>query len=313
MKTIISKSGIKGERQLLELIKEYKGLLLLMVPGLLYFVIFCYVPMYGITLAFKDFKILRGINGSPWVGLEHIKSIFQNQYIWRVLKNTLIISLSKLLFGFPAPIIFALLLNEVRCMRFKKLVQTVSYLPNFISWVIMSSIFQAIFSIHGPINSILNIFGVKSILFFGSSKVFVPLLIITDILKGFGWGSIIYFAAISNINPSLYESAVIDGANRLKQAIYITIPCLIPVITILLTLSVGGILSAGFDQIMNMYNPMVYNVADVLDTYIYRQGINQQNYSFVTAVGLLKSLVAVILISVSNLMARSLGNEHTLW
>jgi putative aldouronate transport system permease protein len=294
-------------------IKEYKGLLLLLLPGLAYFIIFHYVPMYGLTLAFKDFALLKGIRNSPWAGFVHFHALFRSDYVWRVVKNTLVISISKLVFGFPAPIIFALLLNEVRNIHFKKTVQTVSYLPNFISWVVMAGIFFEIFSFRGPVNEILGFFGVKPILFFGNKDIFVPLLVVTEIIKGFGWGSIIYFAAISSINPELYESAVIDGANRFRQAVHITLPCLVPVITILLTLSVGGILSAGFDQIINMYNPMVMSVADILDTYIYRVGIREQSFSFTTAVGLLKSLVAVVLIVTSNLMARALGNPHTLW
>jgi putative aldouronate transport system permease protein len=291
----------------------YKGLLLLMVPGFIFFFVFSYIPMYGVTLAFKDFRFLDGIMGSKWVGFVHFKAIFDNPYIWTVLKNTLLISILKIIFGFPAPIVFALLLNEVSNLKFKKLTQTISYLPNFIAWVIMAGIFTQLFSSHGPYNGIRELFGLAPIMLLGESKTFVAFLVVTDVYKGFGWGAIIYFASIAGINPELYESAVIDGANRYKQAVHITIPCLVPVITILLTLSVSGVLNSGFDQIINLQNTLTIQVSDVLDTYIFRRGVINQKYSFSTAVGLLKSIVAVILIASSNYFAKLQGNDYTLW
>lgn len=285
----------------------------MLVPGIIYFIIFCYVPMYGITLAFKDFKILKGIMGSPWVGLKWIEYVLTDPYMYLVLKNTLIISTLKLICGFPVPIIFAILLNEIMNIRYKKVIQTVSYLPNFISWVICSGIFFSFFSLDGPVNTIVKLFGKEPVLFLADPKLFVPILVITDIWKGFGWSSIIYFAGITNINQELYESAIIDGANRLKQAIYITIPSLAPVITILLVLSTGSILNAGFDQIFNMYNSQVMAVSDIIDTYVFRKGIEQQSYSYATTVGLLNSIVAALLIVSSNKIAKKLGNDYTLW
>lgn len=295
-------------------LKKYRVLYLMMVPGLIYFVIFHYVPMYGASLAFKDFQITEGILHSPWVGMKYFQMAFSDPYFYQVLRNTILISIYKLIFGFPVPIIFALLLNEVTNIHFKKLAQTVSYLPYFISWIIMAGIFTYLFSIEGAVNLIVKWLGHKPILFMGEEQYFRSVLVLTDIFKGFGWGAIIFFAAISGINGELYEAAVIDGASRLKRAIYITVPLLVPVMAILLILSMGGILDAGFDQIFNMYSPNVYSVSDILDTYVYRLGLIQMQYSYATAVGLFKSVVALILmVGVNQIIKAMGGNEHALW
>ncbi|SFS45788.1 sugar ABC transporter permease [Paenibacillus sp. BC26] len=294
--------------------RGYGGLLLMMIPGMLYFLIFHYLPMYGVILAFKDFKMLEGILNSPWVGFKHFDKAFSDSNFYKVLKNTLIISVYKLVFGFPVPIVFALLVNEIRSARFKKIVQTISYLPHFISWVVLSGIFIMIFSLDGPINLIMKLLGMDPVLFMADVSYFRTILVITSIFQGFGWGSIIYFAAISGIDPQLYEAAIMDGAGRLKRMIYITIPMLIPVISILLILSMAGILDAGFDQIFNMYNAKVYGVADIIDTFVYRKGLIDMNYSYSTAVGLFKSVVALILIVSVNWIVKMIGGkEHTLW
>lgn len=293
---------------------HYRVLYVMMLPGIAYFILFHYVPMYGVTLAFKNFLFMEGISGSPWVGLKHFEKAFSDPYFFQIIRNTLLISLYKLFFGFPVPILFALLLNEVTSLRFKKLVQTASYLPHFISWVVMSGIFIMVFSFDGPINELIKALGGDPVLFLADERYFRSILVITDIFKGFGWGSIIYFAAISGIDPQLYEAAIMDGAGRLQRALRITLPMLVPVIAIMLILNMSGILDAGFDQIFNMYNPSVYHVSDIIDTYVYRKGLVEMQYSYSSAVGLFKSAVALILILIVNRIVRTIGGkEYALW
>ncbi|MCM2996950.1 ABC transporter permease subunit [Paenibacillus cellulositrophicus] len=295
-------------------IKQYRVLLLMMVPAVIYYIIFNYAPMYGVLLAFKDFKITQGILGSPWVGFKHFEMIFEDPYFYTVLRNTLIISVYKLLFGFPIPILFALMLSEITSTKFKRMVQTVSYLPHFISWVVLGGIFFTIFSLDGPVNMIVHLFGGEKALFLADERYFRTILVVTSIFQGFGWGSIIYFAALSNIDPQLHEAAVMDGAGRFQRMFHISIPMLAPVIAIMLILSMSGILDAGFDQIFNMYNVKVYNVADIIDTYVYRKGLVEMDYSYATAVGLFKSVIALLLIVTVNTVVKRLGGkEHALW
>ncbi|MFD0713058.1 ABC transporter permease [Paenibacillus sp. GCM10027626] len=308
----LGKRALRSEKR--KKYKQYRVLLLMMIPAIVYYIIFHYLPMYGVLLAFKDFKITQGILHSPWAGFEHFSKIIDDSYFYTVLENTIIISLYKLIFGFPVPILFALLLSEVASLKFKKVVQTVSYLPHFISWVVMAGIFFTLFSLDGPINAIIKLFGGDPLLFLADDRYFRSILVVTSIFQGFGWGSIIYFAAISNIDPQLYEAAIIDGAGRFKRMFYISIPMLVPVIAIMLILSMSGILDAGFDQIFNMYNVKVYNVADIIDTYVYRKGLVEMNYSYATAVGLFKSVVALVLIIVVNRIVKWIGGkEHALW
>ena len=309
-----TRSGLGLRIETRRKVKQYRVLLLMLIPGILYYVIFHYLPMYGVVLAFKEFKITKGILDSPWVGFDVFMKVFSDDYFFTVLKNTLIISLYKLIFGFPVPILFALLLSEIASARFKKLVQTVSYLPHFISWVVMAGIFFTVFSLEGPVNTIIQFFGMEPVLFLADDRYFRSILVITSIFQGFGWGSIIYFAAISSIDPQMYEAAVIDGAGRFKRMFYISIPMLVPVIAIMLILSMSGILDAGFDQIFNMYNPRVMNVSDIIDTYVYRKGLVEMNYSYATAVGLFKSVIALILIIGVNRLVKMIGGrDHALW
>ncbi|MFC5650265.1 ABC transporter permease [Paenibacillus solisilvae] len=294
--------------------KQYRVLLLMMIPAMICYIVFHYLPMYGVLLAFKDFKILQGILDSPWVGFDLFQKIFHDDYFYTVMRNTLLISFYKLIFGFPVPIFFALLLSEIMNPKYKKLVQTVSYLPHFISWVVLAGIFFTLFSLDGPVNTMIRWFGGDPVLFLADDRYFRSILVITSIFQGFGWGSIIYFAAISSIDPQMYEAAVIDGAGRFKRMFYISIPMLVPVIAIMLILSMSGILDAGFDQIFNLYNTQVYNVADIIDTYVYRKGIVEMNYSYATAVGLFKSVVALILIFAVNRLVKIIGGkDHALW
>lgn len=310
--TVGTKRTLKPEKN--KTIKQYRVLLIMMIPAIIYYIIFHYLPMIGLLLAFKDFKITQGILGSPWAGLHHFDKILHDTYFYTVLKNTIVISLYKLVFGFPVPIVFALLLSEISNVKFKKVVQTVSYLPHFISWVVLAGIFFTIFSLDGPINAIVKLLGGDPMLYLADDRYFRTILVATSIFQGFGWGSIIYFAAISNIDPQMYEAAVIDGAGRFKRMIYISIPMLVPIIAIMLILSMSGILDAGFDQIFNMYNAKVYNVSDIIDTYVYRKGLIELNYSYATAVGLFKSVVALFLIIVVNRIVKWIGGkEHAIW
>lgn len=293
---------------------KYRQLLLMMIPALIFFAVFAYGPMYGVVLAFKDFKISEGILGSPWAGLKYFKKAFEDPYFLKTIQNTLIISIGKLLFGFPLPVLFAIFLNEMRGYHFKKLVQTVSYLPYFMSWVILGSIFFSLLSLDGPVNNLLAELGLNKIMFMGKSGVFRKVLVTTDIWKNFGWGSVLYIAAISGIDQEMYEAAKVDGANRFHNIIYITIPSILPVICINLILNLSGILNAGFDQVFNMYSETVYDVADIIDTYVYRLGLKNLQYSLSTAVGLFKSGIGLLLVVVVNFTVRKIGGkENALW
>ncbi|MEN6315510.1 MAG: ABC transporter permease subunit [Clostridiaceae bacterium] len=291
----------------------YKSLVLMFLPCLIYYIIFQYLPIYGVTLAFKDFRILDGIAASPWVGLKYFKLTFANAEFWMVFKNTLVISGLKLLFNFPAPILLSLLLNEVRNLRFKKTIQTITYMPHFLSWVVLSGILINFLSpSSGPINMLLVSMGLKPIYFVGSKDWFRQVLVVSSMWKEVGWGTIVYLAALAAVNSELYEAAVLDGAGRLKQTIHITLPAISPVIVIMFIFAVGGIVNDDFDQIYNLYNPAVYSVADVLSTYVYRAGLENMQYSFATAVGLFKNAVAFVLIIITNFISRKYS-DYGLW
>lgn len=286
--------------------------MLLFIPTI-YYIVFHYVPMYGVLIAFKDFRFREGILGSEWVGLLHFKELFATPNFWQVFKNTMIISGMNLLFGFPAPILFALFLNEIRNARFKKMVQTVSYLPHFISWVIMAGLLMQLLSpTTGPINLLLKTMGFEPIFFLGDIKWFRSVLVGTNIWKSVGWGSIVYLASIASIDPQLYEAADIDGANRYHKMFKITLPSMVPVITIMLIFAVGSIINDNFDQVFNLYNPSVYSVGDVLSTYAYRMGLIQMKYSFSTAIGLFKNVISLALILTANSVAKRMG-EYAIW
>lgn len=296
--------------------KEYwknRYLLLLLLPGIIFFIIFKYIPMYGLQIAFKDYKFLLGIQGSPWIGLDTFRKMFAMESFWQVFRNTLVISFYQLVIGFPAPIIFALLLNEVRKMRFKKVVQTISYLPHFVSWVVLGGLFMQFLSPSiGPINILIKSLGGQPIYFLADTDWFRSVLVSTEIWKGLGWNSIIYLAALSGIDPALYEAAKIDGAGRLKQVIHITIPSLVPIITIMIIFATGKVVNDNFDQVFNLYNPAVYSVGDVLSTYTYRRGVVNMEYSFATAVGLFKNIISFGLVVGTNYIARRI-NDYGLW
>jgi putative aldouronate transport system permease protein len=288
-------------------------LLLLLLPGIVFYLIFRYKPMYGILIAFKDYRFRLGIMGSPWVGLDVFKELLGSKDFWEVFRNTVIISSYKLLFGFPAPIILALLLNEVRVFWFKRIVQTVSYLPYFISWVVLSGIFFQILSPSaGPVNYVIKALTGHTLYFLGDPSLFRGTIVGLSLWKGVGWGAVIYLAALAGVNPELYEAAYIDGAGRWQQVVHITLPSILPVITILFILNVGSIVEDDFDQIFNLYRPVVYDVADVLSTYTYRKGLNEMRYSLATAVGLFQNVLAFLLVVITNMLSKRIG-EYGIW
>ena len=292
--------------------KKHLALTLMFLPVIIYFIVFKYVPMGGIVIAFKNYKIKQGIFGSAWCGLDNFTKAFATPTFARSVKNTLVISGLKLLFGFPAPILLALMLNEVTHIRFKKTVQTITYLPHFLSWVVLAGMFQQLLSPNnGAVNAVLKqVFGLKdSIYFLGSNQYFRGTLIVTDIWKNVGWSSILYLATISGIDPALYEAATVDGASRWQCTRYITLPSLVSTIVVMLILNIGSIMDAGFDQVFNLYNSAVYQTGDIIDTYVYRYGLGDMKNSLATAVGLFKNVIAFVLVVGTNLIARRISGE----
>jgi len=310
------KTRIKAQKKKVGFFQNYwrnRYLVLLLLPAVVYFLIFCYGPMPGIIMAFKNYSFRLGILKSPWIGFANFKLLFSMKSFGEVFGNTLIISLYKILAGFPAPIIFALLLNEVRQERFKKTIQTISYLPHFVSWVVLGGLFMQFLSPStGPINVVLKSLGLDPVFFLGDVNWFRSVLVSTAVWKGFGWGSIVYLASISSISPTLYEAADMDGAGRFSKMWNITLPEMIPVITIMLIFSVGGIVGDDFDQIFNLYNEAVYSVGDVLGTYIYRMGLIDMKYSLSTAVGLFRNVISFALVIFANMVAKRI-NEYGIW
>ncbi|CAI6084082.1 ABC transporter permease [Cohnella sp. JJ-181] len=278
-------------------------------PGLILVLLFCYGPMVGLIIAFQDFVPTNGLFGSEFVGLKHFEYMYSLPQTTEVIRNTLFISVMKIVAGLLAPIATALLLNEIRRESFKRSVQTLIYLPHFLSWVILSGILIEVLSpTNGIVNSLLASMGVEPIFFLGDQSWFPFVMVGTDVWKEFGFGTIVYLAALTSINPSLYEAAVIDGANRWQQTLYITLPGMLPIIVLMLTLSLGNVLNAGFDQIFNLYNPSVYATGDILDTYVYRLAFVNAQFSVATAVGLFKSVISFTLISISYWVAYRFAN-----
>ena len=283
---------------------------LLVLPGLAFFIIFSYFPMYGVQLAFKKFMFKEGIWGSPWVGLGNFKAIMGTKEFWNSVINTLVISFGKIATGFPVPIILALLMNELKSTKFMRVTQTVLYLPHFISWIIVAALIYNLFSMSsGLFGKLMTSIGQEPIRLLGNLKYIRAEIYLSSIWKGAGWGTIIYLAALTSIDPSLYEAATIDGANRLQQALHITIPGLAFAITINLILAFGGVMNAGFDQIFQIYDPGTYAKADIIDTYVFRIGLISGKYEVSTAIGLFKNVINCILVLSANAAAKLIGQE----
>lgn len=289
-----------------------KYVYIMAIPMIVFFILFSYVPMYGVTIAFKNFSPKLGIINSPWIGFKHFKSFFNSIYFARTLKNTLLISLYSLLWGFPAAIILALLLNEIRREKFKRVVQTVTYLPHFISLVVICGMIIDFTSTDGLINSILVNFGVEPVNWLTKPEWFRSIYIGSGVWQSIGWDSIIYLAALSGIDPSLYEAATVDGAGRWKQLLHITLPGIAPTIVIMLILNIGGLMSVGYEKIILLYNPMTWETSDVISSYVYRKGLIGADYSFSTAVGLLESAVGFVLLVLANKFSKKIS-EVSLW
>lgn len=288
---------------------------LFLIPAIVVIFLFCYKPMYGIVIAFKDYKVRKGILGSDWIGMYNFNRMFTYANFGQLMYNTLYISLLKLVIGTMSTLLLALLFNELRNAKFKRVVQSLSYLPHFISWVILGGIIRELFSpTRGVINEIVKFFGGDPIYFLADTHYFVGVLIVTHIWQSIGWGTIIYLAAISAIDQEQYESAVIDGASRYHQARYITLPSIMPTVATLLILNLGSVMNAGFDQIFNLYNTQVYAVADILDTYVYRVGLINFDYSYSAAIGLFKNVIGIVLVIGSNLVIKYMTKgEYKVW
>ncbi|MFC6331832.1 ABC transporter permease [Paenibacillus septentrionalis] len=283
---------------------------LMILPSLLFLIVFNYVPMLGIVISFQDFKPWLGVTGSPWVGWDNFKLLFERQDSVQVIWNTFIIAGLKIVFNLIVPFVFALLLNEIRKAYLSRTIQTLVYLPHFLSWVILGGILVDILSTDGGLVNrfLMSMFGIDPIPFLSNGNWFRFTVVVSEVWKEFGYGTIVFIAALANINPSLYEAAEVDGASRWKQTIFITIPALLPMAVVVGTLSLGNVLNAGFDQIFNLYNALVYEKGDIIDTFVYRTAILEGKFGIATAVGLFKSVVSMVLIIISYRLAYKLAN-----
>ena len=303
----LARRGIERKKRKSTLFRS-RYLLVLAIPALIWYIIFCDYPMYGIQIAFKKYNMSAGIWGSQWVGLKYFTKLMKYEDFWNAVRNTLVISISKIAVGFPCPIILALLLNELRSNKLRRPLQTVYTFPHFISWVITYSLFSILLSGEGIINLMRTQGGLKSIGFLSDSKIFFGVLLFTDVWKSVGWSSIIYCAAITNINPEVIEASIVDGANRFQRIWYVILPDISVTIVTLFILAVGGVMNAGFDQIFNFYNPLVYSTSDIIDTYVYRLSFEGTNgFSISTAVGLFKSVINCILLFGADRVAKAFG------
>lgn len=293
-------------------LRKNASVYMLILPALAFYIIFCYWPMYGQIIAFKDFSPGLGIMDSPWVGLKHFRTFFSSRTVWSLIYNTVMISVYQLVFAFPAPIILALMLNEVKSNRFKRTIQTISYMPHFVSLVVVCGLVLDFTRTDGVVNQIIKAMGGKPIQFFLTPSWFRPIYTISGIWQSIGWNSIIYIAALTNIDPSLYEAVEIDGGNRWQRMWYVSLPGILPVIMILLILQMGQMMSVGYEKIILLYNPMIYDTADVISTYVYRKGIMETNYSYSAAVGVFNSLINVVLLLIANTISR-VTTQQALW
>lgn len=308
-----TKANEKDRKKTYKRIWKYRYIYLFMVPAIIWYIIFHYTPMFGLILAFRDYKYNMGILGSPWVGLRYFRNFLSDPMFYNVISNTLKISILKIIFGFPAPIILALMLNEVTNSKFKRVVQTVSYMPYFVSWVVVITMLSKFLSpTHGLLNEIRVNMGLDAVYYQGDPKLFYPLVVLTDIWKNVGWGSIIYLAALTGIDPGLYEAAEIEGAGRWAKMWHITLPGIRATIGILFIMGLGGILNAGYEQILLMQTPPVMDKAEILDTYVLRRGLKMSQFGYATAIGFFSSVVSLILVVTVNYISRKY-TEVSLW
>jgi len=295
--------------RLITALVRYKYLYLLLVPGILYIIIFCYGPMIGLVISFQDFKITKGVFGSKFVGFDNFTYLLKSPQFLAAFRNTCIISLYKIIFSFPTPILLALLINEIRINIFKRSVQTIIYLPHFLSWVIMYGLIFNLLKDFGPINQLVRAFGGDTIFFLSDVRYFRGVVVLSDIWKEMGWNSIIYLAALAGVPLELYESAKMDGANRVNIIFGISLPYILPTIIIMFLLRIGNVLNVGFEQIISLYNPSVYSVGDIIDTYVFRVGFIQTEFGVSAAAGMFKSVIACIMVVFMNNMMRKYEQE----
>ena len=294
-------------------IRQNIWLYALLIPGITFLIIFKYIPMGGVVIAFKDYNVVKGIMESPWVGLKHFRFLFQSNEFMRVFRNSILISFYRLAWGFPVPILLALLLNEIRTQWYKRSLQTILYLPHFISWVVVIGIVNNFLSPStGLVNKLIEALGGSTMRFMTTPEYFRSILVATDIWKSAGWGTIVYMAAIAGIDPSLYEAAIIDGATRIQRIRYVTLPCIASTIIVMLILRTGSIMSNGFEQVYLMMNALVNEVAEVFETYTYQVGLREGRFSFASAVGIFQSVIGCILIYTNNFLAKRYGGSG-LW
>lgn len=295
-----------------KLIKKNKMVYLMVLPVVIYYILFHYKPMYGIIIAFQDFSPRKGVFGSEWVGLKHFRDFFGGYYFWRLLRNTLKLSFATLLIGFPIPIILALLINELRSKAFSKTVQTITYMPHFVSMVVLCSMIRQFVGSNGFITGFFTMFGYDGSNMLSKQGLWIPIYVISNIWQGAGWGSIVYLAALTGIDSELYDAARVDGANRWKQTLHVTFPSILPTIVIMLIMRVGQIMGVGYEKTILLYNDGIYEVADIISTYVYRMGLISREFSFSTAVGLFNSVVNFILVVLANQISKK-TTETSLW
>lgn len=293
-------------------LRRNKTLYLLVMPVIIWYIIFCYIPMYGAVISFKEYSPAAGILGSPWVGLKYFREFFGSPYFVRTLRNTLVISITLLIFSFPAPIILALLINELKSQLYSRTIQTVTYLPHFISLVVVCSMIKEFTASDGIVTQFLGLFGFPQDSMLINPSLFVPVYVVSEIWQEIGWGSVIYLAALTGVDQQLYEAAMIDGANRWKQLLHVTLPCIIPTIITMLILRIGNIMSVGYEKIILLYNSSIYETSDVLSSFVYRKGLLERNYSYSAAAGLFNSVINCLLLVISNKFSRKLSRT-SLW
>lgn len=298
----------KRKRSFAKLLGD-RQLYLMLLPGLLLILLFKLMPLSKITIAFQNFRPLKGIAGSDWVGLANFQKLFTDAEVWRVISNTVEINILQILFAIPLPMLMAVMINEITCKSLKKGIQTIIYIPHFFTWVVVYSVFYIVFGSGGVINTVVHALGGDTVLFFMNNGWFRFLLVFSDVWFSAGWGTIVYLAAITAIDEEIFDAAIVDGASRLKRIRYIIIPYLVPTLLLMLSIRLGKIMTSGFDQVLAFYNPTVYEKGDIISTYVYRTGIGQANFSYATAVGFFNSLVGLLLVGVSNLMSKQMTGQ----
>ncbi|MDP4153475.1 MAG: ABC transporter permease subunit [Bacillota bacterium] len=317
--TVINNAASKGGdnrnsfgKRLVKNYKQHRWIYYMALPVIIYYIVFKYLPMAGLVISFENYRPARGLFHSDWVGFKQFIDFFSSPFAWRIIRNTITINLQSLVFGFPAPIILALLLNEIQAQRYKSTLQTLSYLPHFISLVVVCGILRDFSTSTGLFNNMLAFFGVARSNLLDKVNLFQPLYVGSGVWQGIGWGSIIYLATLSGADPNLYEAAVIDGAGRFKQMVHVTFPTLVPIIVIQLIMQIGSLMSIGFEKVFLLYSPLIYEKADIISTYVYRAGIEDTNFSYGSAIGMFNSVVNLMLLVFANWLARKTTDE-SLW